>query len=138
MKKTFLYPIKVSHEHIDSLNHVNNEIYIKWLMEAAMAHSAVLGYPMEKYLADQACFVVRRHEVDYLAPAYLNEDLVLETWIQDMQTTKTHRVYHIKRISDNKVLINAKTLWVYISLQTGKATEIPSELKFAFSEFIHS
>lgn len=138
MKQFFSYPIKVSNEHIDSLNHVNNEIYIKWLMEAATAHSTELGYPMEKYLADKACFVVRRHEVDYLAPAYFGEELVLETWILDMQATKTYRIYRIKRIQDNKVLIEAKTLWVYISLESGKAIEIPAELRTAFKDFIHT
>lgn len=68
--KTFTHAIKVSSEHIDILNHVNNEVYIKWLLEAATAHSESLGYSLTKFLADDGCFVVRRHEIDYLAPAF--------------------------------------------------------------------
>ena len=133
----FTYPIKVAEEHIDSLNHVNNEVYIKWLLEVAMAHSSSLGYTMEKFLSDGSCFVVRRHEIDYLAPAFINEDLIVETWLKEVRGTRTSRVYAIRRASDQKILIKAETLWVYINLQTGKPTEIPEELAEAFAAFVH-
>ncbi len=136
-QKTFTYPILVAQEHIDSLNHVNNEVYIKWLLEVAMAHSSSLGYTMEKFLADGACFVVRRHEIDYLAPAFINENLIVETWLKEVRGTRTSRVYAIRRASDQKILIKAETLWVYINLQTGKPTEIPEELAEAFAAFVH-
>ncbi len=137
MKNKFLYPLTVKTEHIDALKHVNNEIYIKWLMEAAGAHSSSLGYSIEKYLFDGACFVVRRHEVDYLAPAFLGEELVVETWVENMQKAKSTRVYNIRRLADQKILIHAKTLWVYVDLITGRPTEISTEIINAFSDFIH-
>ena len=137
-KKVFSYPITVSPVHIDILNHVNNEVYIKWLMEAAIANSAAVGYTMEKYLSDAACFVVRRHEVDYLSPAFLNEELVVETWIEDMKSKTTTRVYKIKRLADQKILITAKTLWVYANINTGKPAEIPQALIESFKPYIHS
>lgn len=137
MKKKFTYPLTVMPEHIDSLKHVNNEIYIRWLMEAAGAHSTSLGYSIEKYLSDGACFVVRRHEVDYLAPAYLGEELVVETWVENMQKAKSTRVYNIRRLSDQKNLIHAKTLWVYVDLITGRPIEISESIIHAFSDFIH-
>lgn len=137
MKQVFSFPIKVGPEHIDSLNHVNNEVYIKWLMQAADAHSSSVGFTLQNFLKDNACFVVRRHEVDYLAPAFLNEELVVETWITDMKEKKSTRVYHIKRKIDGRTLIRAQTLWVYIELAGGKPVEIPKKIIDAFQAFVH-
>lgn len=137
MKKIFSFPITVTSEHIDSLKHVNNEIYIKWLMQSADAHSSSLGFTIHKFLEDNACFVVRRHEVDYLAPAFLGEELVVETWLMDMKEKKTTRVYNIKRKNDERILIRAQTLWVYIDLATGKPIEIPEKISKPFLEFVH-
>ncbi|MFN3453816.1 MAG: acyl-CoA thioesterase [Pseudobdellovibrio sp.] len=138
MKKIFRYPIKVSQEHIDSLNHVNNEVYIKWLLEAAGANSSSIGFTLDKFLSEEACFVVRRHEVDYLAPAFLDEELTVETWIEQMEATRSTRVYTIKRNKDDKTLIKAKTLWVYINLKNGRPIEIPEHVIESFSPYIHS
>jgi acyl-CoA thioester hydrolase len=121
----FTYPIKVNASHIDRLNHVNNEVYLKWLLEAASAHSTALGYGMERYLKEESVFVVRRHEIEYLMSAYLDEELVVETWIKDIAGARTTRAYRIKRMSDQKTLVTAETLWVYISMKTGKPQEIP-------------
>ncbi len=136
-KKKFSFPIKVSHQDIDSLKHVNNEIYIKWLMEAANAHSTALGYGIEVFLKNDECFVVRRHEVDYLAPAFLDEDLIVETWVENMKLKASTRVYEIKRARDHKVLVTAKTIWIYIKLSTGKPTEIPPQIVQSFTDYIH-
>lgn len=137
IKKKFNFPIKVSDRDIDSLKHVNNEVYIKWLLEAANAHSTFLGYGIEVFLQNDECFVVRRHEVDYLAPAYLGEDLVVETWVENMKLKASTRVYEIKRAHDSKVLVTAKTIWIYIKLSTGKPTEIPAHIVESFANYIH-
>lgn len=136
MNQTFQYPILVTQEHIDSFKHVNNEVYIKWLLEAAQAHSSALGFTIEKYLSDGACFVVRRHEIDYLAPAFLGEELILETWVKDMRSTKSTRVYRIKRLRDDKTLIAAETLWVYINMTNGRPIEIPNRVTEVFAPYI--
>lgn len=106
-------------------------------MQAADAHSSSLGFTVHKFLEDNACFVVRRHEVDYLAPAYLGEELIVDTWITDMKEKKSTRVYNIKRKKDDRVLIRAQTLWVYIDLATGKPIEIPEKIVTPFLDFLH-
>lgn len=125
-------PIAVNRSHIDQFNHVNNEVYITWLMKAATEHSESLGYSLERFVTDGAAFIVRRHEIDYLAPVLLGEELVLETWVPDMIGVRTTREYRMTRASDQKVVLEAKTLWVYVSLKTGRPTEIPIELKNLF------
>jgi acyl-CoA thioester hydrolase len=128
----FSYPLTVQPADIDALRHVNNEVYLKWLLEAAGAHSVSLGFGMEKFLSDGACFVVRRHEIEYLASAYLGEELVVETWVKDMEAVRSKRAYRIRRLKDDKILVTAETLWVYINMKTGRPTEIPASMQEAY------
>lgn len=128
----FFYPLTVQASDIDALKHVNNEVYLRWLLQAASAHSVSLGYGMEKFLSDGACFVVRRHEIEYLASAYLGEELVVETWVKDMEAVRSKRAYRIRRLRDDKVIVTAETLWVYINMTTGRPTEIPASMQEAY------
>jgi acyl-CoA thioester hydrolase len=128
----FSYPLTVQASDIDALKHVNNEVYLRWLLQAASAHSVSLGYGMEKFLSDGACFVVRRHEIEYLASAYMGEELVVETWVKDMEAVRSKRAYRIRRIKDDKVLVTAETLWVYINMKTGRPIEIPASMQEAY------
>lgn len=135
MKQLFELAVVVTDEHIDFLKHVNNEIYLRWLIDAADAHSTYCGYPVEKYLADGACFVVRRHEIDYLAPAFLGERLIIETWVEEMQTKKSRRAYRIRCEHDGRLILSAETVWVFVNLSSGRPVAIPADIIAAFNNY---
>ena len=44
MERIFRFPIKVGKESIDVLGHTNNKEYLRWMEEAALAHSDSLGW----------------------------------------------------------------------------------------------
>ena len=52
---------------IDELGHVNNAVWVQWIQEVALAHWYSLADPghQEDYI-----WVVVRHEIDYLRPAF--------------------------------------------------------------------
>lgn len=128
------YHITVQKEHIDMFNHVNNEVYLKWLIESADAHSTALGYPLERYINEGAFFIIRRHEIDYLAPAFLGEKLIVETWVESMEPKKCVRAYKIIREKDSRTIVLGKTLWVYVNLKTGRPIAIPENIHKLFSQ----
>lgn len=131
----FQYKTIAKPSDIDILNHVNNEVYLRWLMESAIAHSDHLGFPVSEYTKIGSAFVVRRHEIDYLASALLNDQIIVETWCGEIGGTKAVREYQILRESDKKTLIAAKSLFVFIDLRTGKPKQIPQNLVELFLPF---
>jgi acyl-CoA thioester hydrolase len=138
MSDAFRFPLQVTAEHIDVMKHVNNEFYLSWIVRAATSHSAAVGYDVKKYFSDGAAFVVRRHEIDYLVSAVLNDELSIETWVEEHVGAKTIRRSRIIRTRDQKVLVEAKTIWVYVKILTGRPTAIPPELVQAFANFTPS
>ena len=45
----FQYPHRVRDDEIDELGHANNVVYLAWMQAAALAHTAALGWPAERY-----------------------------------------------------------------------------------------
>jgi acyl-CoA thioester hydrolase len=75
MPRIHAYPITVPPQSIDALDHVNNQEYVRWMQEAAIAHSEAQGWPVERYVARGQGWLVRRHTVAYLRPAFAGDAL---------------------------------------------------------------
>lgn len=126
--KRFSFKPTITSSDIDVLNHVNNEVYLRWLLEAAIAHSAAVGYPMAKFVDMGAAFVVRRHELDYKLPIFLGDDVRVETWTEAFEGSRGIRHYELINEKTGKTALVGKTLWVFVDLKNGRPTEIPHEI----------
>jgi acyl-CoA thioester hydrolase len=120
-------------EDIDELGHVSNITYVRWLQLVATEHSSALGWTSEAYRELGSVFVVRRHEIDYRAPAYAGERLELSTWVEWWRTASSLRRTEITRLSDGALLASAATLWALVSFEGGRPRRIPDHLRRAFS-----
>jgi acyl-CoA thioester hydrolase len=119
-------------EHIDVLGHVSNITYVRWLQEVAEAHSAAVGWDHAAYLALGAVFVVRRHEIDYRAPALAGERISLVTWVEWWRAASTLRRTEITRMADGALLASAATTWALVSTDGGRPRRIPEPLSRPF------
>lgn len=124
----FTVPIKVKAENIDELGHVNNAVYVKWLEECAWQHSNSLGLDLNVYQQLDRAMVVIRHEIDYLASAYANDELELATWIvatdQKLRITRQFQLIHPQQ---HITILRAKTVFCCVKLSTGKPKRMPIE-----------
>lgn len=132
MPRIFDHHHQVADKEIDVLRHANNQAYLTWMLEAAAAHSAAQGWPEAKYLALGGCWVVRRHEIEYLQPAMPADKIVIRTWVSTMERISSERRYEMVRTTDGKILAKASTLWVWIDIKTGRSARIPAEITSAF------
>ena len=132
MNGIFDLAIPVSDADIDALGHVSNIAYVRWIQDAAVAHSHALGLDFEAYRRLGAIFVIRRHEIDYLRPALRGDPLVVRTWIDSAAAAKCERVTEIVRESDGAMLARATTTWGFVEATSGRPTRIPDAVRVAF------
>ena len=119
--------IKVQPEHIDVLNHVNNVVYLGWVQDAAVSHWLLLA-PTE--MQEAMFWVVRRHEIEYLRPAFVDEELVVTTWIGREVDGLFERFTHISRASDGAAVVEVLTMWCPMDMSTGRRMrEIPDTVR---------
>ena len=121
--------VVVAPESIDVLGHVNNTEYLRYMEKIAWQHTQVLGVGWDEYQRLNRCMVARRTEVDYLAPAFEGEKLLIGTWIVDNdQRISITRRYQIVRESDGVTLLRGRTKWVCVARDAGKPRRMPPEL----------
>jgi acyl-CoA thioester hydrolase len=130
VQNAFELPITVRQEDIDQLGHVNNVVYVLWVQEVAIAHWSVLASAEERA---RLLWVVIRHEIDYKRPAFLNDAIVLRTWVGDAEGLAFERNTEIVRASDRKLLAKARTLWCPVDPRTMRPTEPGDEVRAHFS-----
>lgn len=135
MKNIFVYRPEIKAADIDNLGHVNNEVYLRWLIEAAVAHSSFVGYTLSKFLEMQSSFVVRRHELDYLLPTFKKDQVRVETWTDPMDGSRALRHYEIYNEETHKLILKGQTMWVFVNLQTGRPIKVPEEIVAAFAQY---
>lgn len=129
----FSIRLRVSPQDLDELQHVSNVVYIRWLQDVAVAHSVSVGLSLEEYRRQGAVFVVRRHEVDYLRPALLGDEVEVETRVAALSPVTATRLNFIRRVADGQVLVQAQTQWAYVSTTNGRPTRIPPEVVKRFT-----
>ena len=133
MPAHFEYFHRVTFAEIDGQRHVNNVEYVRWMQDAAVAHSAVRGWDTKRYREADCGFVARRHTIEYLQPAFENDEIVIQTWVVDLQKITSTRRYRMVRSADGTILAKAETTWALITLSTGRPKRIPPELREAFA-----
>jgi acyl-CoA thioester hydrolase len=119
MKNVFTLKITVSSKDIDTLQHVNNLVYVKWMDKIATEHYAFLtkDNPLPQYV-----WVVTRHEIDYLKQAVLGDKITVKTWVGETKGITSIRFMNFYK--DNILLVKAKTVWVMLDSKTFKPTRI--------------
>jgi len=121
---TFNINITVLPEDIDAQNHVNNVVYVRWAQQVAIAHWQAMAPPEQRELYR---WVVLRHEIDYLNPAFLNDKIQGQTWVSAVNGAKSTR--HVKICCGNKTLAQIKTEWCLLDAASMKPKRIGDDIK---------
>ncbi|TXJ01201.1 MAG: acyl-CoA thioesterase [Acinetobacter sp.] len=120
MSTIFDLNIQVLPEHIDLLGHVNNVLYVQWMQDVATAHIEQLGLGLARYLQLKHAMVAVEHHVQYRKAAFEGEDIILRTWLDDLNTLYSFRQYVFYRPKDQSILFVGQTKWACIEIESGR------------------
>ncbi|WP_026839168.1 acyl-CoA thioesterase [Gillisia sp. JM1] len=121
--------ITVKASDLDELKHVNNVQYVQWIQDIAKEH-------WEKRASEEilnTCFwVVIRHEIDYKQQAFLDDELIIQTFVGEHTHVTSQRLVNILDKETNKVLVKAKSTWCLMDYNTKKPVKISQEMLRVF------
>jgi acyl-CoA thioester hydrolase len=120
----------VTQYDIDHLNHVNNIRYLQWIQGLARAHWESVSSPKQR---QDNVWVVIRHEIDYKAPAFVNETLHLKTFVSKCEGVISVREVEILNVKTGKLLVKSKTKWCMADPKTKRPKRIPENLLSIFN-----
>lgn len=125
--------VTVQAEHIDVMRHTNNVVYLQWLEQVAWAHSSALGLGPAQYEAAGHGMVVRNHELNYLLPTHLGDELTLATWLIEVDKLSTHRAYQFIRGRDGQTVFRGRSHFVCVDIAQGRIRRMPAVFYQAYS-----
>jgi acyl-CoA thioester hydrolase len=129
----FSHRFSVPASDIDELGHASNVSWVRWVQDAATAHSLGVGLDFEQYVKLGVVWVVRRHDIEYLGAAFQGDDIEALTWVDSLRGATSLRRTLFRR--GEAVVARAATTWVLLDLDTRRPKRVPAELlaRYGFS-----
>lgn len=124
--------IAIPQSVIDENGHVNNVTYVQWMQDIAVEHYTAIGGIGPTQHAG-ATWVARSHLIEYLLPAFADEQIEIRTWIENYRRVRSLRKYEFVRVSDGKTLVKGETDWVFVDAKNGNPIAIPQEVINVFN-----
>ena len=138
MKKNFIRNLKVYYNETDSSGAVYHTSYIKWAERARtdFLHKLGISYIHLENVGLKDLFMVKKIKVDYIKPAFLEDNLRVVTSIKKIARTFIvfdQLIYKTQICDELSLLIKIEVKVACV--KKGKATLIPDFLKEKFIEF---
>jgi acyl-CoA thioester hydrolase len=125
------FPIRVYYEDTDAAGIVYYANYLKFVERARTEMMRLYGVEHERERrSGGTAFIVRRAEIDYLAPARLDDELVVETRIKELGGASILLSQDVLR--DDSMLVRATVLVACIGAQ-GRPVRLPAALRSSLS-----
>ena len=126
----YVHTFTVEDRDIDALGHANNVSFIRWINEAAIAHSSQVGFGIDTCLKLGLVWVVRRHDVEYLRPAFVGERIEALTWPETLSGATSVRRTLFRRAAE--ILARSETTWALFEPSSQRPRRIPAEMRAAY------
>jgi acyl-CoA thioester hydrolase len=125
----FTLPHRVPEADIDRQGHVNNVAFVRYVQDVAVAHwRSVASAEVQTAFT----WVVRKHEIEYLRPAFASEELLLVTWVGEPSGATWERFTEVLRAGEDKPLVTARTVWVLLDAASGRPRRVDPALVASF------
>ena len=131
MARVHRHEIEIQPTDLDQNGHVNNVRYVQWMQDAATGHSEVTACT-QATRALGATWMVRTHRIEYLRPAFAGDRVAVLTWVAVFRKVRSLRKYQFVRLSDQAVLAEGETDWVFVDARTGRPRAIPESVSGVF------
>ncbi len=135
-----VYKVKrrVEWGYSDPMRHLNNAAYLNYAEDCVVQLTSSLGWPMSKWMAEGIAFVARKSVIEYLKPAFLDDELTIATWLFDIKPASLTRQYEFSNSGNGGLIAQLQTKWVMINLKSQKPMRIPSYFHDVFNRNISS
>lgn len=132
MTMPFSIAVRIYYEDTDVAGVVYYANYLRFLERARTEWLRAAGWDLTALQRDQdAVFVVRRVEADYLAPARLNDLLTVTCEPEDVGRARI--VIHQRVLRGDQMLLDARVTAAYVGATDGRPKAMPPALRQSMS-----
>ena len=127
---TFSFPVRVYYEDTDAAGVVYYANYLKFMERARTEWLASLGFPLAAFEREHGvAFVVHRAEIDFLAPARLNDRLDVTVEAVERGASRLAVLQDVRRDTDR--ITQARVTLACVDTARWKPARMPKPLQEA-------
>ena len=123
---------KVSSRHCDLRNYVNDVAYVQWIQDATIAAYKAIVFLKDITENSNLAWFVRRHEIEYLTPAFIGERIRLVTSVERVTLSVFFLRTQFVCLTDARLICQAMTQWCYFDVEQNQPTKIPHSIRTLF------
>lgn len=114
--------IKITQEHLDQNNHVNNVQFVTWVEMMAGEH-----WNLEKHKSKHAgnIWFLMEHHIQYKKQVYLGDKLLMRTYPENPEGIRQPR--KVEFYKDGELVVDSRTLWIMMNPETQKIVRIEQD-----------
>lgn len=111
--------IKITTEHLDQNNHVNNVQFVHWVEMIAAEH-----WDLEKHNSKHSgnIWFLVDHHIQYHKQVYLGDTILMRTYPQNPEGIRQPR--KVEFYKKDELVVDSRTLWIMINPENGKIVRI--------------
>lgn len=130
----FSSELQVRPDDIDMNQHVHASKYFDYVLAARYDQMArCYKMSMEEFVALGLGWFVRISHIEYKRALKLGEWFVVTTWIDEIAEQSVRVQFEITKKANNKISADGYCVYTLVSLQTGRAHNIPAEITAKYS-----
>ena len=126
-------PIQIRFSDIDSLGHINNNVYCSYYDLGKTDYFESLK--AENVSWTEGLIVLARMETDFFLPVFYRDNVVVDTKIIHLGNKSGTFLQQIRKVDTGEIMSRSKSVFVAFNAKTGQSMEIPPEWRKAISEF---
>lgn len=127
----FRRPRQVAPRDVDLLGHVNNVVWVRFVVELAEAHASALGLDFHTTRGMGGIWIVRRHDVLYHANVPLGAEIREATWVSAMRGALSRRHARFEDAA-GRLLVESETEWAWVDAKTLRPRRVPPAIRERF------
>lgn len=120
----FVHRETVRFRDVDSMDHVNNAVFLTYLEQARIAYLLPFG-------AEVANMILARVEIDFRAPLRIGDEIEIGVRPAGVGTKSFELEYEVR--SGDTVAAEAKTVIVSFDYESGRSVEVPDSWREALA-----
>lgn len=128
----FTHRCRVYYEDTDAGGIVYYVNYLKFMERARTERLRSLGFAQSQLAREDSLFVVRSSEARYLAPARLDDELLVTADVVEFKRASLQFVQQVRRASDQCLLCEGRFVIACVGAQSLKPRAIPEAMRDAF------
>jgi len=120
-------PVKVYFYDTDAGGVVHNVAYLRMIEAVRSDLAEYLNWPLGDMVSETSdCPVVYRTEIDYVRPAKLGDDLVIEAKLVKIERVRMTFEFRMLRCPDDEVIVKCRQVLVPVDLASGRPRPMPT------------